>query len=165
MGRKPGHFSSENRSKSKYAGVNELQVQSATTAECANCILGEYEPVYFNAPINHLKTETVESLNHPKSEVHICPLWNTGSQESLSQIFHIDCEDDTGESCNILILYKAKALFRDYLKLGKPTVNLKGCNYSPVEILGYCIVDLCYGNKIYKILGEVTDSKDQMLRG
>jgi len=33
------------RVKSKYAGVNELQVQSTTTPECADRILDEYEPV------------------------------------------------------------------------------------------------------------------------
>jgi len=59
--------------------------------------------------IHHLKTVTMESLNHPKSEPHIRPLWI--SQESSSQIFQIDCEVDTGASCNILPLYKAKALF------------------------------------------------------
>ena len=118
---KEGHYGSVCRSKSKDAHVNELQVQSPTAPECVDCVLDEYEPVYFNVPIHHLKTVTVESLNHPKSEPHIRPLWL--SQESSSQIFQIDCEVDTGASCNILPLYKAKALFGEDLKLGKPNAK------------------------------------------
>ena len=133
---KEGHYGSVCKSKSKDAHVDELQVQSTKASECVDCVLIEYEPVYFNAPIHHLKTVTVESLNHPKSEPHICPLWL--SQESSSQIFQIDCEVDTSVSCNILPLYKAKALFGNDLKLGKPTVNLKGYNDSPVENL-HCV--------------------------
>ena len=128
-----------------------------------DCVLNEYEPVYFNAPIHHLNTVTVESLNHPKSEPHIRPLWF--SQESSSQIFQIDCEVDTGASCNILPFYKAKALFGNDLKLGKPTVNLKGYNDSPVENLGSWIVYLYHGNKIFRVLCEVADSKGHMILG
>ena len=128
-----------------------------------DCVLDGYEPVYFNVPIHHLKTVTVESLNHPKSEPHICPLWL--SQESSSQIFQIDCEVDTGASCNILPLYKAKALFGEDLKLGKPTANLKGYNVSPVENLGSCIVYLYHGNKTYRVLCEVADSKGHIILG
>ena len=159
---KEGHYGSVCRSKKKKkeARVNELQVQSATASECVDCVLDEYEPVYFNAPIHHLKTVIMESLNHPKSEPHIHPLWL--SQESSSQIFQIDCEVDTGASCNILPLYKAKGLFGDNLKLGKPTVNLKGYNDSPVENLGSCIVYLYHGNKIYRIY---TQSKGHMILG
>ena len=99
-----------------------------------DCVLDEYEPVYFNAPIHHLKPITVESLNDQKSEPHIRPLWLT--QES--QIFQIDCEVDTGASCKSLPLYKAKALFGEDLKLGKQTVNLKGYNDSWVGNL-HCV--------------------------
>ena len=67
----------------------------------------------------------------PKSEPHIHPFWL--GQVSSSQIFQIDCEVDTGASCNILPLYKAKALFGEDLKLGNPTMNLKGYNDSPVK--------------------------------
>ena len=63
---KEGHYGSVCRSKSKDVHVNELQVQSQTASESLDCVLGEYEPVYFNVPIHHLKTVTVESLNHPK---------------------------------------------------------------------------------------------------
>ena len=111
---KEGHFGSICRSKSKDACVNELKVQSATAPECVDRVLDEYEPVKLNVPIHHLKTVTVESLHHPKSEPHIRPLWL--SQESSSQIFQIDCEVDTGASCNILPLSKAKALFGEDLK-------------------------------------------------
>ena len=160
---KEGHYGSVFKSKSKDARVNELHVQSTTVSECVDCVLNEYEPVYFNAPIHHLNTVTVESLNHPKSESHIRPLWF--SQESSSQIFHIDCEVDTGASCNILPFYKAKALFGNDLKLGKPTVNLKGYNDSPVENLGSRIVYLYHGNKIFRVLCEVADSKGHMILG
>ena len=115
---KEGHYGSVCRLKSKDAHVNELQVQSATAPECVDCILNEYKPVHFNAPVHQLKT-----VYHPKSEPHICPFWL--SQESSSQIFQIDCEVDTGASCNILLFYKAMTLFGNDLKLGKPTVNLR----------------------------------------
>jgi len=151
------------KSKSKDASVNELQAQPAAAPEYVNCIPDEYEPVYFNAPIHYLKTVAIESLNHPKSEPHIRPLWL--SQEPSSQIFQIDCEVDTGATCNILPLYKAKALFGDDLKMGKPTVNLKGYNDSPVENLGSCIVYLYHGNKRYRALCEVADSKGRMILG
>ena len=104
--------------------VSMLQVQSSPAPECVDCVLDEYKPVYFYVPIRHLKTVRLESLDHPKLEPHINPLWL--SQESSSQIFQIDCEVDTGASCNIFRLYKAKALFREDSKLGKPTVNLNG---------------------------------------
>ena len=128
-----------------------------------DCVLNEYEPGYFNAPIHHLKRVTVESLNHSKSEPLIHPLWLC--QESSSQIFQIDCEVDTGASCNILPLNKAKALFGNDLTLGKPTVNLKGYNDSPVENLDSCIVYLYHGNKIFRVLCEVPDSKGHMIPG
>ncbi|RMX49495.1 hypothetical protein pdam_00023953 [Pocillopora damicornis] len=160
---KEGHYGSVCKSKSKDARVSELQVQSTTASECVDCVLNEYEPGYFNAPIHHLKRVTVESLNHPKSEPLIHPLWLC--QESSSQIFQIDCEVDTGASCYILSLYKAKALFGNDLKLGKPTVNLKDYNDSPVENLDSCIVYLYHGNKIFRVLCEVPDSKGHMIPG
>ncbi|PFX23285.1 28S ribosomal protein S18b, mitochondrial [Stylophora pistillata] len=165
---KEGHHGYVCKSKSKDARVNELQVQSTTASECTDCVLNEYEPVYFNAPIRHLKTITVERLNHPKSEPHNRPLWL--SQEFSSQIFQIDCEVDTGASCNILLLYKAKALFGNDLKLGKPTVNLKGYNDSPVENLGSCIVYLYPGithsRKVTNILASrvITPITAELLR-
>ena len=60
---KQGHYGSVCRSKSKDARVNELQIQSTTAPECVDCVLEEYESVYINAPIHHLKTVTMESLN------------------------------------------------------------------------------------------------------
>ena len=105
----------------------------------------------------------MKSLNHPKSEPHIRPVWL--SQESSSQVFQIDCEVDIGASCNILPLYKAKALFGADLKLGKPTVNLKGYNDSPVKNLRSCIVYLYHGNKTFRVLCEVADSKGHMILG
>ena len=49
--------------------------------------------------------------------------------------------------------------------MGKPTVNLKGYNDSPVENLGSCIVYLYHGNKRYRDLCEVADSKGHMILG
>ena len=131
-------------------------MQSPTASESVDCVLDEYEPVYFNAPIHHLKTVTVESLNHPKSEPHIRPLWL--SQESSSQIFQIDCEVDNRASCNTLPLYKAKALFGENL-------NLKGYKERPVENLGSCVFYLYHGNKMYRVLCKVTDSNGHMILG
>ena len=51
------------------------------------------------------------------------------------------------------------------MKLGKPTMNLKGYNDSPVENLASCIVYLYHGNKMYRVLCEVTDSKGHMILG
>ena len=62
-------------------------------------------------------------------------------------------------------MYKAKALFGESLKLGKPTMTLKGYNDSPVENLGSCIVYLYHGNKMYRVLCKVTDSKGHMILG
>ena len=93
-------------------------------------------------------TVTVESLNNPASEPHIRSLWI--SQEFSSQAYQISCEVDTGASCNILPLYKAKALFRDDIRLAKPTVN----HDSPVVNFGSCIVYLYQGGKKYRVLVE-----------
>ena len=84
---------------------------------------------------------------------------------SMSYKFSLKQLLDTGASCNILPLYKAKALFGEDLKLGKPTVNLKGYNDSPVGNLGSCIVYLYRGNKMYRVLSEVADSKGHMILG
>jgi len=65
----------------------------------------------------------------------------------------------------IYYLYKAKALFREDFKLGNPTVNLKRYNDSPVENLGSCIVYLYHGNKVFRVLCEVADSKGHMILG
>ena len=44
-------------------------------------------------------------------------------------------------------------------------MNLKGYNDSPVENLGSCIVYLHHGNKIFRVLCEVADSKDHLIQG
>ena len=113
-------------------------------------------------PKKKLKTVTVESLiiqNQNLTSVHY------GSAGSLHHKSSIDCEVDTRASCNIQPLYKPKALFGEDLKLGKPTVNLKGHNDSPVGNLGFCFVYLYHGNKMYRVLSEVDDSKSHMILG
>ena len=89
-----------------------------TASALVDCVPDEYELVYFNPPVHHLVTVTVESLNRQASEPHTRPLWI--SRECSSQVFQISCEVDTGASCNILPLYKTKALFGDDIKLAKP---------------------------------------------
>ena len=44
-------------------------------------------------------------------------------------------------------------------------MNLKGYNDSPVENLGSCIVYLYHGNKMYRVLCEVADSKGHVILG
>ena len=105
----------------------------------------------------------VKTLNHPQPQPHIRPLWL--GKELSSQIFQISCEVDTGASCKILPLYKAKALFGTDLKLGKPTVNLKGYNDSPVENLGSFSMYLYHGKQTYKVSCEVADSKGHLILG
>ena len=51
------------------------------------------------------------------------------------------------------------------MKLGKPTVNLKGYNDNPVGNLGSCIGYLYHDNKIYRVLCEVADRKGRMILG
>lgn len=62
-------------------------------------------------------------------------------------------------------LYKVKVFFGDDLKLGKLIVNFKGYNDSLVENFGFCIVCFYYGNKIFRVLCEVVDSKGYMILG
>ena len=129
-----------------------------------DCVLDEYEPAFFKAPIHHLNIVIVESLNHPKSEPHIRLLWL--SQESSSEIFQIDCKIGTGGSCNILPLHKTIAPSGEDLKLGKGTVNLKGYNDIPVENWGpalctFTVVTRCAD----RVSCEVIDSKGHMILG
>ena len=108
----------------------------------------------------------VKTLDHPQPQPHVLPLCLC--KELSSQIFQISCEVDTGASCNILSLYKAKALFGTDLKLGQLTVNPKGYNYSSVENLGSCSVYLYsvyHGKQTYKVSCEVADSKGHMFLG
>ena len=161
---KEGHYGSVSRSRSKVARINELQVQSAAAPGCMDCVLDEYEPVYFNAPIHHLKSVTVESLNDPKSEPHIRLLWL--SQESSSEIFRIDCKVATGARYNSVPLHKTIALSGEDLKLGTGTVNLKGYNDIPVENWGpalctFTMVTSCTD----RVSCEVTDREGHMILG
>ena len=110
-----------------------------------------------------INTVAIHSLNNPKHTEHIKPLWL--SRDPSSQVFRIDCEVDTGAGCNILPLYKAKALFGDELSLNSPTVTLSGYNDAPVQNLGSCHVYLYHGSNSYKILCQVADSRGPMLLG
>ena len=158
--RKKGHYGSVCRSK-KAANVNEVQAQPVQQYQ--DCTPGEYSPMYFNASVHQLTTAKILSLNQPRPEPQIRPLWL--SQSLSSRVFKIECEVDTGASCNILPLYKAKALFGDNLKLGPPTVDLIGYNDSPVKNLGSCVVFLYHGKETYRILCEVADSRGYMILG
>ena len=159
-----GHFAKVCRSKTKTANVKEVEAQPAEPVDrYQDCTLGDYSPVYFNTSIHTLKTARVFSLNQPQKPVHIRPLWL--SQELKSKVFCIECEVDTGADCNLLPLSKAKALFGNKLKLGPPTVNLRGYNDNPVENLGSCTVFVYHGREIYKILCEVANSNGPMILG
>ena len=127
------------------------------------CRSKEYLPVYFSANVHTLSTVSVNRLNNPKREPHIRPLWL--SKEPSTQVFCISCEVDTGASCNILPLYKAKALFGKNLVLHPPTVSLKGYNDAPVDNLGSCTVYIYHGDKTTKVQCEVADSKGHMILG
>ena len=45
------------------------------------------------------------------------------------------------------------------------TVNLRGYNDSPVENLGSCVVYLHHGDKKYRVLTQIADSKGHMILG
>ena len=164
--RREGHYGSVCKSKSKGGNFNELQTQLIDAPLNEDCTAEDYTPVYFTTTVHHLKTAMVKTLDHPQPQPHVLPLCLC--KELSSQIFQISCEVDTGASCNILSLYKAKALFGTDLKLGQPTVNPKGYNYSSVENLGSCSVYLYsvyHGKQTYKVSCEVADSKGHMFLG
>ena len=104
-----------------------------------------------------IQISTIRSLNHPEPEPHIRPLWLC--KEPSLQMFWIYCEVDTGASCNLLPLHKTKALFRKKIKLGQPTVHLRGYNDSPIEILSSCMIFLYHGYQKHRILSELQTSK------
>ena len=160
---KEGHYGSVCKSKSKGGNVDELQTQPINAPLNEDCPAEDYTPVYFTATVHHLKTVMVKTLNHHHPQPHNRLLWLR--KELSSQIFQISCEVDTGASWNILPLYKAKALFGTNLKLGQPTVNLKGYNDSPVENLGSFSLYLYHGKQTYKVSCEVADSKGHMILG
>ena len=81
------------------------------------------------------------------------------------EIFCKDCEADTGLSCNILPLYKVKALSGKFTQLGPPTVHPRNYNHSPVKNLGSYIVFLYHGNEKCRVLCEVADIKCYRILG
>ena len=121
--------------------------------------------MYFTAAVHYLKTVMAKTLNHSNAQPHIRPLWVIKELDLITD-FQISCRVDTNASCNILPLYKAKSLFGTALKLGQPTMNLKGYidNDISVESLGSCCVYLHYGKQTYKV-SCVADSKDYMILG
>ena len=155
---KEGHYGSRSVCKSKRGGnVNELQTQPIDAPSNEDSIAEDYTQVYFTAAVHYLKTIMAKNLNHSHSLPHIRPLWVI-KELDLIKDFQISCRVDTNASCNILTLYKAESLFGTDLKLGQPTMNLKGCINTDisVESLGSCCV--------YKV-SCVTDSKDYMILG
>ena len=121
--------------------------------------------MYFTAAVYYLKTVIAKTLNHFHSQPHIRPLWLSKELDLITD-FHISCRVDKNASCNILLLYKAKSIFGTDLKLGQPTMKMKGYINSDisVESLGSCYVYLHYGKQTYKV-SCVADSKDYIILG
>ena len=115
--------------------------------------------------MHFLKTVIAKTLNHSHSQPHIRPLWLSKVLDLITD-FQISCRVDTNASCNILPLYKAKSIFGTDLKLGQPTMNLKGYinNDISFENLGSCCLYLYYGKQTYKV-SCVADSKGYMILG
>ena len=115
--------------------------------------------------MHYLKTVMAKTLNHSHSQPHIRPLWVSKELDPITG-FQISCRVDTNASCNILPHYKEKSIFGTDLKLGQPTMNVKGYinNDISVESLGSCCVYLHYGKQTYKV-SCVADSKDCMILG
>ena len=137
---KEGHYGSRSVCKSKRGGnVNELQTQPIDAPSNEDSIAEDYTQVYFTAAVHYLKTVMAKTLNHSHSQPHIRPLWVSKELDLITDL-QISCRVDTNASCNTLPLYKAKSLFGTALKLGQPTMNLKGYidNDISVESLGSC---------------------------
>ena len=132
------HYSSVCRSKGKNFKVIEVQAQPA--AQYQNCIPEKVHSSVSQCWWPPLKTATAKSLNNPRPESKIRPLWL--SKELLSQICCLYCEVDTGASCYILPLYKVKAVFRENIQLGLPIVKLIDYSDIPVKNLGSITVFL-----------------------
>ena len=159
---KEGHYSSVCRSKGKNVKVHEVETEPAA-AQYQTCIPEEYTAMYFNADVHNLKTATVKSLNNPRPESQIRPLWL--SKELPSPIYCKDCEVNTRASGNILPLYKEKECSEENIQLGPPMLNLIGYNDRPIKNLGSILVFLWHGNVKYKVLCEVADSSGYMILG
>ena len=153
---KEGHYSAVCRSKG--TKVHKVETEEAAQHHYSD----PYQPVYFTTDVNHIQSVTVKSLNNPKHEPHIRPLWLSEGPEA--QVFKIDCEVDTGAGCNILPLYKAKALFGN-IRLDPPTVGINGYGDSPVENLGSCTVYMFHGRQKYRVRCEVVDSRGYLILG
>ena len=135
---KEGHYRSRSVCKYKREGnVNESQTQPIDAPSNKDTVAEDYTQVYFTAAVHYLKTVMAKTLNHSHSQPHIRPLW-ASKELDLITYFQISCRVDTNPSCNILPLYKEKSLFGTDLKLGQPTMNLKGYinNDISVESLG-----------------------------
>ena len=86
-----------------------------TEEESQDCSQSEYTTPFYltnnqaKASVKSLKTTTkVHHMTHNDNE-HIRPLWMEQSKDS--KIHQTNCEVDTGASCNILPVHKAKELF------------------------------------------------------
>ena len=157
-----GHFSKVCRSSKAKTKVHELQAEDQDEDPDQNDSY-QVDDQWFYRDVHNIKTITIHSLNNPEHNTHIRPLWI--SRDASSQIFKIDCEVDTGAGCNILPLYKAKALFGEHLTLSPPTVSLLGYNDTPVGNLGSCYVQMYHGKKTTKVRCEVADSRGPILLG
>ena len=159
---KRGHFMKVCKSKVKAKGANVHGLQTehnggeSDDSDSSNAI-------YFSADVKAIKKATVHILNNPRHTPHIRPMWL--SKDRTSEIYNIDCEVDTGAACNILPLYKARALFGNALEIRAPTLRLLGYDDSPVKNIGSCSVYIYHGNKCSKVQCEIADSRGPFLLG
>ena len=75
---------------------HEIQAQPAAVAQYQDCIPEEDTVVVFNDHVQTLKTLNVKSLNNPRPELQIRPLWL--SKPISSELHYIGCKINTGAS-------------------------------------------------------------------
>ena len=151
---KKGHFSKMYQAKKTAASAKELEVEPVKeTISFQDCLLNDYKPMLFHGNIHSLITAAIESLNQTALKPHIRSLWL--SKLLTSQIYCIDCENDTGADCNVFPLSKGKELFGNSLKPEPPTVKLRGYNNVPGKKFGSCFLFLCHGENAYNVRCEV----------
>ena len=91
---------------------------------------------------------------------------HTGSHSLETDMQQIDCEVDTGSSCNILPLYKAREIFKqEWLSLDQLTVYIQAFGGQTVRNLGSCVVYMHIKGKIYKVRCEVTKTPGHLILG
>ena len=115
--------------------------------------------------MHYLKTVMAKTLNHPHPQPHIRPLWVSKELDLITDS-RFPVESLQVQAATFYLCTKQKLFFETDLKLGQPTMNLKGYinNDISVENLGSCCLYLYYGKETYKV-SCVADSKGYMILG